>query len=40
MNDSINDAINEEDKLTRNLVIKTLKGIGCQPEIGMTNQTL
>ena len=38
MNDSINDAINEEDKLTRNLVIKTLKGIGCQPEIGDDNR--
>ena len=25
INDSINDVINEEDKLTRNLVIKTLK---------------
>ena len=30
MNESINDAINEEDNQTRNLLIKTLEDIGCQ----------
>lgn len=33
MNDSFSDAINEEDNQTRNLLIKTLEDIGCQPEI-------
>lgn len=37
MNESINDAINEEDNKTRNLMIRTLEDIGCQPEINDNN---
>lgn len=33
MNKAVDTAINEEDNKTKNLVIKTLKEIGCQPEI-------
>lgn len=37
MNESIDNVINEEDKQTRSLLIKTLKDIGCQPEIDDNN---
>ena len=40
MNESINDAINEEDNQTRNLLIKTLEYIGCQPEISDNNDII
>lgn len=40
MNDSISDAINEEDNQTRNLLIKTLEDIGCQPEIDNDNSII
>lgn len=40
MNESINDAINEEDNQTRNLLIKTLEDIGCQPEISDNNDII
>ena len=40
MNDSINEAINEEDKQTRNLLINTLEEIGCQPEIDNDNNII
>lgn len=33
MNESIDNVINEEDNQTRNLLLKTLKEIGYQPEI-------
>lgn len=32
MNEAVDTAIDAEDNKTKNLVIKTLKGIGCQPE--------
>ena len=32
-NDAIDKAIDAEDNKTRNLVISTLKEIGCQPEV-------
>ena len=37
MNESIDDALNEEDKKTCNLLMKTLKDIGCQYEIDDDN---
>ncbi len=37
MNESINNAINEEENKTRNLLIRTLEDIGCQPEINDNN---
>lgn len=37
MNESINHAINDEDNQPRNLLIKTLKEMGCQPEIDDNN---
>ena len=40
MNESINDEINEEDNQTRNLLIKTLDHIGCQPEISDNNDII
>lgn len=40
MNDSISDAINEEDNQTRNLLIKTLEDIGCQPKIDDNNNII
>lgn len=33
MNEAVDTAINTEDNKTRNLVVKTLKEIGCQPKI-------
>ena len=40
MNDSISDAINEEDNQTRNLLIKTLEDFGCQPEIDNNDEDI
>lgn len=40
MNESVNAAINEEDNQTRNLLIKTLEDIGCQPEIDDNNSII
>ena len=37
MNETIQDAVNEEEKQTRNWLIKTLTEIGCQPEIDDNN---
>ena len=37
MNEAIKAAMSEEDNQTRNLLIKTLKDIGCQPEIDEDN---
>ena len=36
-NDAVDAAIKEEDNQTRNLLIKALKDIGCQPEINEDN---
>ena len=38
--EKMNDTINEEDKQTRNLLLKTLKEIGCQPEIDDNNSII
>ncbi len=40
MNESINHAINDEDNQPRNLLIKTLKEMGCQPEIDDNNDII
>lgn len=37
MNEAIKAAMSEEDNQTRNLLIKTLEDIGCQPEINEDN---
>lgn len=37
MNEAIKAAMSEEDNQTRNLLIKTLEDIGCQPEIDEDN---
>ncbi len=33
MNEAINEAVNKEDNQTRNLLLRTLKNIGCQYEV-------
>lgn len=40
MNEAIEAAMSEEDNQTRNLLIKALKGIGCQPEIDNDNSII
>lgn len=37
MNEAIKTAMNEEDNQTRNLVLRTLREMGCQPEIDDNN---
>ena len=40
MNEAIKAAMNEEDNQTRNLLIRTLEDIGCQPEIDNDNSII
>lgn len=40
MNEAIKAAMSEEDNQTRNLLIKTLEDIGCQPEIDNDNSII